>query len=74
MTKPSATVEREIFEAEAHAATLSRMLGLLRIAQGNARQARDRRLVQALNEEIAYTIRQLAEVQARRERIRDLLK
>lgn len=70
MTKPSAAIEREIFEIEAHAATLSRTLELLRIALRNAHKGRDRRLVSALDGEIAYTIRQLAAVQARREKIK----
>jgi hypothetical protein len=67
MVKPTAAQQREIAELEDHAATLGRLLDILRLGLHNAR---DPRTIREIEAEITYTIERLAEVQARRDRLR----
>lgn len=70
MTRPTAATQREIHELEDHAATLSRMLALLRLGLANAR---NERTIRAIDAEIRYTIARLASVHARRDALRRTL-
>jgi len=74
MTRVTRATVREVFELEAHAATLSRTLGLLKIATDNARAARNLRLMQAIERETAYLTRELRRVQAERRAIQEELR
>ena len=66
MSKPTESQEAAIFEAEEHAATLSRVLDILKRALANAEAANDRRLIAKLDAEIGYHARKLMETKARR--------
>jgi septal ring factor EnvC (AmiA/AmiB activator) len=66
MTRVTHATVRIVGELEAHAATLSRALGLLRIATDNARKARDLELIEAIDREATYLTKQLRRVQQER--------
>lgn len=69
MTRNTHATVRIIGELEAHAATLSRALGLLKLATANARKARDIALIEAIDREATYLTRQLRRVQQERQKI-----
>jgi len=70
MTKPTSTQIALLAEIEHHTASLDRLLDILEMGLQNAEATRDRHLARAINEEITYTIRQLAEVKARGDALR----
>lgn len=73
MTRVTHATVRHIAELEAHAATLSRALGILSIATENARSARDLRLIEAIDREATYLTKQLRRIQQERARIQQEL-
>lgn len=68
--KPTTTQQHIIRDLEDHAATINRLLDVL--YQGR-RNARDPRLIARLDAEIAHQASRLADVQARRDGLRQAL-
>lgn len=59
-----------VFELEAHAAALGRLIYVLNVGAEDARRRKDIRLLEHINRDIAYNIEQLAALHARRDAIR----
>lgn len=70
MAGPTGTQQTLLIAIEARATDLNRLLDLMHAGLVNARDARNDRLIEWLDREIDYTIRQLAEVHAQRDALR----
>jgi hypothetical protein len=70
MARPTTELSALIAEIEDHIGSLNRLLDVLDYGLQNARRDKNHGLARAIDTEIQYTIRQLAQAKARRDTLR----